>query len=83
MFGMSDADFEARAAKRRATWTGAAVSSFEELEARGLEFWANAPPGVNLQATWDAIVEAWIIEGKHGPPPRFQGSVVGVGRFER
>lgn len=72
-----------RAARRRATWTGGRVASFEELEDKGLEFWVNAEPATKLQAMWDAIVEAWIIKGKHGPPPRFQGSAFGVGRHER
>ena len=78
-----DPEYEARAAARRATLTGQKASSFEELERAGLQYWANASAGQKLQAMWDAIVEAWIIEGKNGPPPRFQGSVVGVGRFER
>jgi hypothetical protein len=43
----------------------------------------NAKPAVKLQAMWDAIVEAWIINGKHGPPPRLQGSAFGVGRHKR
>jgi hypothetical protein len=78
---MPDAD--ARAARRRKTWTGGRASSFVELEDKGLEFWVNAEPAAKLQAMWDAIVEAWIQGGKDGPPPRFQGSTFGVGRFER
>jgi hypothetical protein len=76
-------DFEARAARRRATWSGGKAASFDELEQTGLAYWAGATAGQKFQAMWDALVEAWIIEGKHGPPPRFQGSIVGVGRFER
>jgi hypothetical protein len=78
---MPDAD--ARAARRRKTWTGGRARSFVELEDKGLEFWVNAEPGAKLQAMWDAIVEAWILGGKDGPPPRLQGSTFGVGRFER
>jgi hypothetical protein len=80
---MSRVDAETRAARRRATWTGGRAASFEELDAKGLEFWVNAEPGTKLQAMWDAIVEAWIINGKHGPPPRLQRSAFGVGRYQR
>jgi len=80
---MALTDAEARAAQRRATWTGGRAASFEQLEKMGLEFWVNAEPGAKLQAMWDAIVEAWIIGGKNGPPPRLQGSAFGVGRHER
>jgi hypothetical protein len=76
-------DAEIRADRRRATWTGGRAASFEDLEEKGLEFWVNADPAAKLQAMWDAIVEAWVINGKHGPPPRFQGSAFGVGRHER
>ncbi len=79
---MSDA-FERRAAERRIAWSGGVAKSFDELEARGLEFWADAPYGAKLSAMWQMIVDAWVMEGKHGSPPRFQGSIVGVGRFER
>ena len=76
-------DFEERAARRRRTWTGGVSKTFSEHEARGLVFWAEAPPAARLQAMWDAIIEAWIVQGKNGPPPRLQGSLVGVGRHER
>lgn len=62
---------------------GGRAASFEELEDKGLEFWVNAKPAAKLQAMWDAIVEAWVINGKHGPPPRLQGSAFGVRRHER
>jgi hypothetical protein len=80
---MALTDAETRAARRRATWIGGRASSFDELEEKGLEFWVNAEPAAKLQAMWDAIVEAWIINGKHGPPPRLQGSTFGIGRHER
>jgi hypothetical protein len=79
---MSRTDPEIRAA-RRVTWTGGRAVSFAELQERGLEFWVRAEPATKLKAMWDTILEAWIICGKHGPPPRFQGSVFGVGRHER
>ncbi len=80
---MAPTDAELRAAQRRVTWTGGRATSFEELEAKGLEFWVNAKPAAKLQAMWDAIVEAWVINGKHGPPPRLQGSAFGIRRHER
>jgi hypothetical protein len=80
---MAGSDAETRAARRRVTWSGGRAGSFVELEETGLEFWMRADPATKLQAMWDAIVEAWVIGGKHGPPPRFQGSTFGVGRHER
>lgn len=80
---MSHQDFDGRAALRRATWQGGVARSFTELENKGLDFWIHSEPGARLQAMWDAIVEAWVIKGKHGSPPRFQGSTFGIGRFER
>jgi hypothetical protein len=38
---------------------------------------------VKLQAMFDALVEAWILKGSHGSPPRFDGSTWGVLRHER
>jgi hypothetical protein len=75
--------FARRAAARRASWTGGVARSFDELEASGVEFWAEASPSAKLTAMLQLLTDAWVIEGKNGPPPRFQGSVVGVGRFER
>jgi hypothetical protein len=78
-----DDDFESRAARRRATWRGGVAHSWAEFEEIGLEFWRSSPPAARLTAMWEALIDAWVIKGKHGPPPGFQGSVVGVGRFER
>jgi hypothetical protein len=78
-----DADFRRRAEARRATWTGGVARSFDELEDRGLAFWQDAPPARRLAATWELLVDAWVIGGKAGLPPGLQGSVVGVGRFGR
>ena len=78
-----DDGFERRAAERRATWQGGVAHSFAELEKRGQEFWRAAPPSARLDAMWGALVDAWVIQGKHGPAPGFQGSLVGIGRFER
>jgi hypothetical protein len=79
---MDDA-FEQRAARRRATWRGGVAHSWAELEDRDIEFWQSATPSARLNAMWQLLVDAWVIKGKHGPPPGFQGSIVGVGRFER
>jgi hypothetical protein len=78
-----DDGFEARAAARRATWSGGVARTLEELDAAGQEFWARATPGQKLTAMLEMLTDAWVLEGKHGPAPRFQGSIVGVGRFER
>ena len=78
-----DEAYEKRAALRRASLQGRVARSWEELEEGGLEFWRSATPAARLSAMWQALVDAWVIKGKHGPPPGFQGSVVGVGRFER
>jgi hypothetical protein len=78
-----DDAFEQRAAARRASWTGGVVRSFEALEASGVEFWANAPASAKLTAALELLTDAWVIEGNQGPAPGFQGSIVGVGRFER
>ena len=78
-----DPDYQRRAAARRASWSGGTARTFEELEAKGLQFWQEASPSTRLDAMWQLIIDAWVIEGSHGSPPRFQGSVVGVGRFER
>jgi hypothetical protein len=80
---MVDDAFEKRAAERRANWQGGVARSWAELEEQGLEFWRTATPSARLDAMWGALVDAWIIKGKNGPPPGFQGSLVGVGRFER
>jgi hypothetical protein len=78
-----DEAFERRAEHRRATWQGGVARSWEELDERGAEFWRASSPGARLSAMWELLVDAWTIKGKHGPPPGFQGSIVGVGRFER
>jgi hypothetical protein len=72
----------ARAEARRGRMRGIVVRSFAELEAAGIEFWQGTPSSARLEAMWQLIVEAWVLEGSHGTPPRFVGSVVGVGRFE-
>jgi hypothetical protein len=78
-----DAAFRRRAEARRATWTGGVARSFEELESKGFAFWNAATPSQKLNAMWQLLVDAWVIEGKNGPPPGLQGSVVGIGRLER
>ncbi len=77
-----DANARHRADVRRASWQGGVARTFEELEEKGLEFWRNAPPGARLTAMWQLIVDASAMEGTHGAPPGFQGSIVGIGRFE-
>jgi hypothetical protein len=78
-----DSAYRRRAEARRATWSGGVAGSFDELEDLGAEFWAKPSPSAKLNAMWQLRVDAWIIEGKQGSSTRFQGSIVGVGRFER
>ena len=78
-----DADFARRAEERRARLTGGVAHSFQELDQASREFWKNAPYASKLQAIHDALIEAWIIKGRNGPPPRFDGSTWGVLKFER
>ena len=78
---MDDA-FKARAEARRARMQGGVARSFDELENAGLDFWQNASSDARFNAIWGLIVDAWIVGGKIGPPPRLDHSVWGVGRFE-
>lgn len=79
---MDDA-FAKRAEERRKRLTGGIARSFDELDRSSGEFWATASYAAKLQATHDALVEAWIVKGCHGPPPRFDGSTWGILKFER
>lgn len=63
--------------------TGGVARSFDELEQAGRDFWKSASYAAKLQATHDALIDAWILKGRHGPPPRFDGSTWGVLEFER
>ena len=78
-----DADFAKRAAERRKRMTGGVARSFDELERSSREFWENASYAAKLQATHDALLDAWILKGRDGPPPRFDGRTLGVLKFER
>lgn len=60
---------------------GGVARSFEELELASARFWQSADYTARLKATHDALVEAWIVQGRHGPPPRFDGSTWGVLKF--
>lgn len=76
-------NFERRAAERRERLTGGVANSFDALDEASRAFWDAAPHATKLQATYDAIIEAWILKGRNGPPPRFDGSTWGVLKFER
>jgi hypothetical protein len=82
MSPMSSA-FEARAEERRRRLQGGVARSFAELDAMGRDYWRKASLSSKLEATLHALVEAWVLKGKHGPPPRFDGSTWGVRKFER
>jgi hypothetical protein len=77
-----DPDFERRAEERRGRLRGGVARSFDELEQAGLAFWSEAPYSAKLEATNDAIIEGWLLQG-HEAPPRFDGSTWGVLKFER
>ncbi len=62
---------------------GGVARSFDELEAEGFAFWQAAPPEARLRAMVELHHEAWILGGRHGDAPRFDGSTWGIGRFER
>lgn len=79
---MDDA-YQARAERRRRELQGGVVGSFDALDRAGLDFWPAASGGARLEATWQAIVDAWVLGGRRGPAPRFDGSTWGIGRFER
>ncbi len=74
---MSDS-FEARAAARRTTWQGGVARSFEEMEARDLEFWLRASPAERIRAVHLLSFEIARLKGDDGPPPRLQRSLGGV-----
>ncbi len=78
-----DPEYERRAAERRNRLRGGVARSFDDLDKASREFWRQATPEVKLQAMFDALVEAWILKGSHGSPPRFDGSTWGVLRHER
>lgn len=78
-----DSEFEKRANLRRARMVGGKAESFDELAKASRSFWAKATHAERLQATHDAMYESWIIKGRNGPPPRFDGSTWGVLEFER
>lgn len=62
---------------------GGVARSFDELDRASREFWDNASYAAKLQATHDALFETWNLQGRHGPPPRFDGRTWGVLKFER
>ena len=78
-----DAAFKKRAEERRSRMVGGVARSFEELELASAQFWAKADYTARLKATHDALWEAWVVQGQHGPPPRFDGSTWGVLEFGR
>ncbi len=78
-----DSEFSRRAAERRQRLEGGVARSFEELEEASRRYWRDASPEAKLKAVHDAIFEAWIVGGKRGPAPRFDGSTWGILEFER
>jgi hypothetical protein len=78
-----DDAYEARAEQRRLRMQGGVAGSFEALDQAGIDYWQAAPGGARLEAIWQTIVDAWVVGGRLGPAPRFDGSTWGIGRFER
>lgn len=81
--GRMDEAYLARARERRERMVGGAAQTFSELERRGIEYWQTAPPEARLAAIHQLLFDAWILKGRDGPPPRFDGSTGGTLRFER
>lgn len=71
---------EARAARRRATWSGGIARSFEDLEAIDLEAWKQVSGADRVLAIWPLTLEAITLGGHDGPPPRLQRSSGGIRR---
>jgi hypothetical protein len=80
---MSGADAQTRAFQRRLTWAGGRAASFEELDEKDLEFWANAEPAAKLlPALADPNAEYLIVGG--WPVGYYAAwSVLGLGSFPR
>ena len=74
--------YEERAERRRREFQGGVVRSFDALDRAGFDFWQAAPGGARLEAIWQTIIDAWVVGGRRGPAPRFDGSTWGIGRFE-
>lgn len=71
-------DARARAAARRARWTGGVARSFDEMEERDLDFWLSMSPAQRVAAMWSIVEDSLALEGHRGPSPRLQRSVGGV-----
>jgi hypothetical protein len=78
-----DPDFQKRAEERRLRMVGGTARSFAELDEASTQHWAQASHADRLRATYEAVIESWIIQGKNGAAPRFDGSTWGVLQFER
>ena len=81
--GPMDPGFAERAALRRARVIHGRVGSLQALEEAGLDFWAKTTLEERLAATHAMLYDAWNLQGRNGPPPRFDGSAWGVRKFER
>ncbi|MEM9863761.1 MAG: hypothetical protein AAF938_19335 [Myxococcota bacterium] len=68
---------EERAAQRRATWTGGVASSFEEMEAKDMEYWLSLSPTERVGLVWSLVCGALVLGGRE-PAPRLQRSIGGV-----
>ena len=73
---------EERAEVRRTTWAGGLAHSHAAADAADLTFWREATPSQRFDAVVEMAIEAWVIKGGHGAPPRLQRAAGGVRRRE-
>jgi hypothetical protein len=71
-------DAAARAARRRAQWTGGVARSFAEMDEVDLAFWLAVTPANRVRAMWSLAEDTLALKGHHGAAPRLRRSVGGV-----
>jgi hypothetical protein len=71
-------DAAARAARRRAQWTGGVARSFAEMDDVDLDSWLAVTPANRVRAMWSLVEDTLALKGHHGAAPRLQRSVGGV-----
>jgi hypothetical protein len=68
-----DAEYEARAAERRARWAGGVARSHQDLEQIDFEFWQRASPTQRFDAIRQMAIESGVISREHGSAPGLSG----------
>ena len=69
---------DARREARRASLVFGRASSFAELEAAELAYWAGVSLGEKFQATVELVRDSWYLQGRDGPVPRLDRLAYGV-----